>query len=127
MQKRNKMNLMKHSVKKYIEGIKNLLDNTKNFYKGRKKIIEGFKEGIFSLKSDDEFKEQARLEEKIKDIGNRNCHIDYEKFMDLIYSKERDIDDQLVEKHFLVQDLGDLFKNLKTSKDDPEKDKQLVD
>ena len=46
--------------------------------------------------------------------------------MDLIYSKERDIDDQLVEKHFLVQDLGDLFKNLKTSKDDPEKDKQLV-
>ena len=47
--------------------------------------------------------------------------------MDLIYSKERDIDDQLVEKHFLVQDLGDLFKNLKTSKDDPEKDKQLVD
>ena len=110
MQKRNKMNLMKHSVKKQIEGIKILVDNTKTFSKGRKKIIEGFKEGIFSLKSDDEFKEQARHEEKIKDIGNRNCHIDYEKFMDLIYSKERDIDDQLVEKHFLVQDLGDCSK-----------------
>ena len=30
----------------------------KNFYEGRKKINEGFENGIFPLKSDDEFEEQ---------------------------------------------------------------------
>ena len=35
-----------------------LLNNSKNFYKGREKIIKGFKDGIFLLKSDDKFEEQ---------------------------------------------------------------------
>ena len=41
-----------------------ILDNAKNFYEERKKIIEGFNDGKFSLKSDDddEFKNQARYE-----------------------------------------------------------------
>ena len=43
---------------KYIEAKNKLLDNAKNFYKGREKIIKGFKDGIFPLKSDDEFEEQ---------------------------------------------------------------------
>ena len=51
---------------KYIEAKNKLLDNAKNFYDGREKIIEGFNDGIFPLKSDDEFKEQARQEEEIK-------------------------------------------------------------
>ena len=29
----------------------------RNFYEGREKIIEGFKNGIFPLKFDDEFEE----------------------------------------------------------------------
>ena len=45
-------------AQKYIEAKNILLDNTKIFYKGRKKIIEGFKNGIFPLKSDDGFEEQ---------------------------------------------------------------------
>ena len=44
--------------RKYIEVRKNLLDNAKNFYEGRKKIIESFKEEIFPLKSDNEFEER---------------------------------------------------------------------
>ena len=43
---------------KYIEAKNKLLDNAKNFYEGRKKIMEGFKNGIFPLKSDDDFEEQ---------------------------------------------------------------------
>ena len=43
---------------KYTEAKNKLLDNAKNFYEGRKKIIEGFKNGIFPLNSDDEFEEQ---------------------------------------------------------------------
>ena len=45
-------------AQKYIEAKNNSLDNAKNFYKGREKIIEGFKNGIFPLKSDDGFEEQ---------------------------------------------------------------------
>ena len=45
-------------AQKYIESKNKLLDNEKNFYKGRKEIIEGFKNGIFPLQSDDEFEEQ---------------------------------------------------------------------
>ena len=45
-------------AQKYIESKNKLLDNAKNSYKGRKEIIEGFKNGIFLLTSDDEFEEQ---------------------------------------------------------------------
>ena len=41
--------------------------------------------------------------------------------MNLIYLKERDISDELVRKHFLVQDLRELLKKLKKSKKNPEK------
>ena len=109
-------------TEKYIEAKNTLLDNAKNFYKGREKIIEGFKNRIFPLnhEDDDKFKEQARYEEQIKDIRNENGLIDYKMFMNLIYLKERDISDVLVRKHFLVQDPGDLFEKMKKSKNDPE-------
>ena len=45
-------------AQKYIQAKNKLLDNAKNFYEGRKKIIEGFKNRIFPLKSDDEIEEQ---------------------------------------------------------------------
>ena len=45
-------------AQKYIESKNKLLDNAKNFYQERKKIIEGFKNRIFPLKSDGEFEKQ---------------------------------------------------------------------
>ena len=39
--------------KKYIEANNSLLNNARNFYKEREKIIKGFKDGIYPLKSDD--------------------------------------------------------------------------
>ena len=41
--------------------------------------------------------------------------------MELIYSKEREISNELVRKHFLVQDLGDLLEKMKKLKNNPEK------
>ena len=41
--------------------------------------------------------------------------------MRLINLKERDINDELVRKHFLVQDLGDLLKKMKKLKNNPDK------
>ena len=99
----------------------------KNFTRGEKKIIEGFKERIFLLKSDDKFKEQARHDEKeIKNIRNENGLIDYNEFMKLIKLKERKSSNELVRKYFLVQNLGDLLKNLKKFTNNPKEIEQLV-
>ena len=43
--------------------------------------------------------------------------------MRLINLKERDINDEVVRKHFLVQDLGDLLKKMKKLKNNPDKNK----
>ena len=56
---------------KHIEAKNKLLSNIKNFYKGREKIIEGFKNEIFLLNYDEVMEEQARFEEKAKNIGNK--------------------------------------------------------
>ena len=53
-------------AQKYIEPKNKLLDNVKNLYEGREKIIEGSENGIFPLKYDDEFEEMARHEEERK-------------------------------------------------------------
>ena len=34
---------------KYVEAKNKLVNNVENFYKGREKIIEGFKNGVFSV------------------------------------------------------------------------------
>ena len=57
---------------KYIEVKNKLLDNARNFYEGREKIIKGFKDRIFPLNHDDEFEEEDRYEEEIKNIRNEN-------------------------------------------------------
>ena len=58
---------------KYVESKNKLLGNTKNFYEVREKNIEGFREGIFPLKSDDEFGEKYEeiIANKIKKTNIR--------------------------------------------------------
>ena len=111
---------------KYVEAKSKLLYNAKNVYKGREKIIKSFKSGIFLLSYDDVVKEQARYEKEEKNIRNENGLIDYEKLERLIDLKERDISDELVRKHFLVQDLGALLGKLKKSKNNLEKNEMQV-
>ena len=107
---------------KYIEAKNKLLNNAKNFYEGRKKIVESLKKGIFLLKLDDEFKEQARHE----NIRNENGLIDYIKFMELIKSKENEMNNELVSKYSFIQKLGNLIKQMKDLKNTPEKNKKLA-
>ena len=72
---------------KYIEAKNKLLDNAKNFYKERKKIIEGFKNKIFPIYHDNE---DNRFEENDEnDIRDNNGLIDYEKLNRLINLKEK--------------------------------------
>ena len=51
---------------KYKEAKNNLLNNAKKFYDGRQKNIEGFKNGLFPLKSDDEFEENRLVKNQRK-------------------------------------------------------------
>ena len=51
-------------------------------------------------------------EEMLNKIKNKNVLIDYRKFNRLTDARTRDINDELVRKYFLVQDLGSLLKKL---------------
>ena len=82
-------------AQKYIEAKNSLLNNVKNFYKGREKIIKGFKEGIFLLKSDGEFEQQQTSKKPIKtDVNALNQWINKE---------ETNINRELFKKHFNFQ------------------------
>ena len=98
------------------------MTNVKNFYKGREKIIEGFKDKIFPYNIDEEWEEDVRYEnevEEVNNVRNENGPIDSKKINRLTDAKERDINDELVRNHFLVQDLGDLLEKLQKSKNNP--------
>ena len=92
-----------------IEAKYKLLNIAKKIYKGREKIIEGFKNGIFLLNYDEREEQECRDEEEGNKIRNENGLIDYKKLNRLIHLKSRDINDELVRKNFLVQNLGELF------------------
>ena len=90
-------------------------------YKGREKIIEGIKNGIFPINYDDEEEEQTRYEEEENEIRNQNGLIDYKRLERLIDLKNRGINDELVRKYFQVQDLAALLEKLKKSKNNTER------
>ena len=110
-------NLNNYSPKaqKYIEAKNSLLNNVKNFYKRREKIIEDFKEGIFLLKSDDE--QQQTSKKPIKTDANA--------FNKLINKKETDINKELFKKHFNFQRPSSMLKDLYQI-NDREKNNKLV-
>ena len=108
------------------------LTNVENFYKGREKIIEGFKNKIFPFNYDEAFEERLqrkkkhRKEEEERSIRNENGLVDYEEFDRLIDIKKRDINDKLVKNHFPVNSLNDMQKELKGSKINLEKNRIQV-
>ena len=88
-------------AQKYIEAKNKLLENAKNFYEGREKIIEGFKNGIFPLKSDDEFEEQQtskKFNEKEPPI--KPTKIDVNELNELITKEETGINGKLFKNYF---------------------------
>ena len=89
---------------KYVEAKNKLLGNTKNFYEVREKNIEGFREGIFPLKSDDEFGENMKkvLQTKLR-----------RQRLDKIQRKEQNINNKLFKNYFTdYQSLSNRYKEL---------------
>ena len=64
--------------KEYTEATNKILNNPKKIYEGRKKIIEGFKNGIFPLNYDEEEEQEFRDKEEENKIRHENGLIDYE-------------------------------------------------
>ena len=107
--------------KEDVETKNKLLNNTKNFYKGREKIIEGFKNGMFSLNYDEQEKQEHRDKEEENNIRDGNGLIDYKRLKRLIDLKNIDPNDELVRKNFKVHDLVSLLEKLKNSKNNTER------
>ena len=105
----------------HIEARNKLLNNAKSFYKGREKIIEGFKNGILPLNYDEEEEQEFSNKEEENNIRDNNGHLDYKKLNRLINLKGRDMNNELVRKHFQVQNLVSLIEKLKKSKNNAER------
>ena len=69
----------------------------KTFTRGEKKIIKGFKDGIFLLKSDDKFEEQQTCK---KEPPNKSTKTDFDKLNNQIIKEETEINKELFKKTF---------------------------
>ena len=101
---------------KYIEAKNNLVNNASNFYKGREKIIEGFKNKIFPIYYDereefreedeeDEGDEQKKQEEKQEEQKEQDEKpFDLDEFIERIFNREKlPIKNELFKKHFKLE------------------------
>ena len=74
-----------------------------------------------------EREEEEKEEQEIKNIRNENGLIYHGKLMKKIGVKERKINRELVKKYFFDNDLGNLLKNFKKSKNNLKRNKIQVD
>ena len=102
---------------KYTEAKNKLLNNVKNFYEGRKKIIEGFKNEIFPVYYDKEYEYQKKLKREEESEEN--------KIFKYIENESKVINDELFEKHFSFVVPSVLAKKLLETKD-KKKNSELV-
>ena len=72
-----------------------------------KKLLKSLK--IFPLNFDKKEKQELRDKEEENKIRDENGLIDYKRLKRLINLKGRDINNELVRKHFQVQNLGALL------------------
>ena len=59
---------------------------------------------------------ERQEEERLNNIKDKNGLIDYKRLNILINAKEKDINNELVSKHFLVQDYESLLEKLGRTK-----------
>ena len=105
----------------YIEAKNSLINNPENFYKGREKIINGFKEGIFPFLYDDDNNDKPKQQH----ICKKSIKTDANAFNKWINEEEAGLNRELFKEHFNFQRPSDMLKNLyKTN--DRKKNNKLV-
>ena len=111
--------LKKYSPKhdKYVTLKNNLVDNASKFYEGREKIIEGFKNGVFSFYYDRDNEERMKFEEEEEEEKN--------KLMEMVEIEDDNREsNHLGSKYFFVPKLKHLLEYFKRNKNDPKKKKK---
>ena len=83
---------------KYVEAKNKLVNNVENFYKGREKFIEGFKNGIFPVYyrnrdrfSEDENDNHDDEEQEEEQEEQKSVKVDYKTLIKQITDEETDI------------------------------------
>ena len=69
---------------KYVDAKNKLVNNVENFLKGREKIIQGFKNGVFPVYYDERHENQMKAESEIEDEEK-------EEFFKYIEDESKDI------------------------------------
>ena len=113
---------------KYIEAKNNLVNNVENFYNGREKIIEGFKNGAFPFYYDERHKHQMKAQREIEEEQTKQEKklLDPDEVIELMINREiAPINNELFKKHFKIQKPIDMYKVLRGTKD-KEKNSKLV-
>ena len=107
--------LKKYSPKhdKYVTLKNNLVDNASKFHDGREKIIEGFKNGVFSFYYDRDYEERMKYEKEEEEETITNI----DEFSKYITKNETDINNELSKNHFGFQKPSDIFKALNNIND----------
>ena len=120
---------------KHVEAKNKLANNVENFYKGREKIIEGFKNSVFPLYYDERHEHQMKAERKIeeKEIEEKRRRrkekkekqeeqdkepFDLDYLIELIINREKlPINNELFKKHFNLENPIFMYKVLNETKD----------
>ena len=103
---------------KYIEAKNNLVKNVEKFYGGRKRkylIRKYFR--FFAMKY---WRKKLDSRKKKKILEMKTVFLITKNLQDWLISKS-ETNDELIRKHFLVQDLGELLEKLRRSKNNPGK------
>ena len=106
---------------KYVTLKNNLVDNASKFYEGREKIIEGFKNRVFSFYYDRDHEEQMKYEKEEEEETIFNVN----KFNEWVNKQETSINTELFKKHFKIQRPSDMLKYLYQT-NDRKKNHELV-
>ena len=95
---------------KYVAAKNKLINNVKNFHKGREKIIKGFKNGVFPVYYDEreEFRKEDK-EEQEEQEEQKPIKVDYKTLIKQITDEETDINKELFKKYFKVQRPSDML------------------
>ena len=121
--------LKKYSPKhdKYVTLKNNIADYASKFYKGREKIIEGFKNGVFPFYHDRENDERMKYEEEEKeqDEKQKPTKDDLIALNKHIIDEETNIIEEDFEKYFNFQRASDMLMYLNKT-NDKEKNNELV-
>ena len=113
---------------KYVTLKNNLLDNASKFYKGREKIIEGFKSKVFPLYYDSRYHEERMKyeeEEKEQEEKQKPTKDDLITLNKHITDEEKNINEELFKKYFNFQRPSDMLMLLNKTKD-KEKNNELL-